>query len=102
MFCEAIAYRFSACSLVGFGQGLSTSQRCFPLTTNQHQPDLSAHKSTSEQAQRNIESLNSLPAPTKQISIHGVLDFIAIVSHEEVKTKRNARACFRLALLLQN
>ena len=40
------------CSLVGFNQGLSASQQCFPLTTNQHQPDLLAQKPTSEQAQK--------------------------------------------------
>ena len=28
----------SPCSLVGFSQAYSTSQECFPLTTNQHQP----------------------------------------------------------------
>jgi len=38
------------CSFVGFSQSLSANQQCFPLTTNQHQPDLSAQKSTSEQA----------------------------------------------------
>ena len=32
----------SACSLVGFSQDLSVNQQCFPLTTNQHQPSLSA------------------------------------------------------------
>jgi len=41
----------TACSLVGFSQGLSASQQCFPLTTNQHQPGLSAQKPTSEQAE---------------------------------------------------
>ena len=38
-----------ACSLVGFSQGLSASQQCFPLTTNQHQPGLSVQKPSSEQ-----------------------------------------------------
>jgi len=40
----------SDCSLVGFSQGLSASQQCFSLTTNQHQPGLSAQKPTSEHA----------------------------------------------------
>ena len=39
---------YSACSLVGFSQGLSAMIQCFPLTTNQHQSDLSAQKPTSE------------------------------------------------------
>ena len=42
----------SACSLVGFSHDLSASQQYFPLTTNQHQPDLSAQKPTSEQVDR--------------------------------------------------
>jgi len=37
-------------SAVGFSQGLSASQQCFSLTTNQHQPGLSARQTTSEQA----------------------------------------------------
>ena len=41
----------SVCSLVGFSQGLSASQQCFSLTTNQHQPGLSFQKPTSEQAE---------------------------------------------------
>ena len=41
---------YTACLLVGFSQDLSTSQQCFPLTTNQHQPGLSAQKPTSEKA----------------------------------------------------
>jgi len=36
--------------LVGSSQGLSASQQCFPLTTNQHQSGLSVQKPTSEQA----------------------------------------------------
>ena len=40
----------SVCSLIGFSQGLLASQQCFSLTTNQHQPGLSAQKPTSEQA----------------------------------------------------
>jgi len=42
--------RFSACSLIGFRQSLSASQQCFSLTTNPHQPNLSAQKPTSEHA----------------------------------------------------
>ena len=37
---------FSEHSLVSFSQGLSASQQCFPLITNQHQPDLSVQKPT--------------------------------------------------------
>jgi len=40
---------YAACSLVGFSQGLSAIVQYFPLTTNQHQPSLSAQKPTSEQ-----------------------------------------------------
>ena len=47
---KKIATKLSVCSLVGFSQGLSASQQCFPLITNQHQPGLSAQKPSSEQA----------------------------------------------------
>jgi len=47
----------SACSFVGFSQGLSASQQYFPLTTNQHQPGLSAQKLTSEQAESRISRM---------------------------------------------
>jgi len=50
-----------ACSLVDFSQSLSISQQCFSLTTNQHQPNLSAQKPTSEQAQQISFSRLSLP-----------------------------------------
>ena len=40
----------SAYSLVGFSQSLSASQQYFSLTTNQHQPGLSAQKPTNEHA----------------------------------------------------
>jgi len=40
----------SAYSFIGFSQSLSASQQCFLLTTDQHQPGLSAQKPTNEQA----------------------------------------------------
>ena len=46
---EGRKQQYSVSSLVGFRQGLSASQQYFPLTTNQHQPSLSAQKPTSEQ-----------------------------------------------------
>jgi len=39
---EGRKQQYSVSSLVGFRQGLSASQQYFPLTTNQHQPNLSA------------------------------------------------------------
>jgi len=49
--CPMVSMSQSDCSLVGFSQGLSVSQQCFSLTTNQHQSGLSAQKHTSEQAE---------------------------------------------------
>jgi len=48
-----------ACSLVGFSQGLSANQQCFPLIINQHQSGLSAQKPTSEQADHEMHAICS-------------------------------------------
>ena len=55
-----VSSNLTACSLVGFSQGLSVSQPCFPLTTNQHQRGLSAHKPTSEQAVSPLDGLKNV------------------------------------------
>jgi len=47
---QCVCLGYSACSLVGFSQGLSVMVQCFSLTTNQHQLGLSAQKPTSEHA----------------------------------------------------
>ena len=50
LFLFPFALTHTACSLDGFNKCLSASQQCFSLTTNQHQPDFSAQKPTSEHA----------------------------------------------------
>ena len=64
-----MAMKQAACSLVGFSHGLSASQQCFSLTTNQHQPGLSAQKLTNEHTEEIFVPFTGIGTP--QPIMHG-------------------------------
>ena len=77
-------YFFSACSLVGFSQPKPTSQQCFSLTKNQHQP---AQTSTSPNQQTGyVSSYKHKNTSAQHSTRHGNAAVATMLISKEVRS----------------